>query len=95
MAFKAYLAAPVVVAAEKVVATFLYYDDTDPLNANVSALNPPAAPIHSEGFAFPPEWTNAQMQAAVQARGVQVRAAKQKADALNVSFPVGFLISIP
>jgi hypothetical protein len=85
MAWKARLKDPIVAAGDHVVATFDYFDDADP-----------ATTLGTQTFAFDPTSVAADMQAQVQSRGKELRAATVRATALAAQFPpVTTVINIP
>lgn len=85
MAWQARLVGDITAAADRIAATFEFFDD-----ANASAV------LWTETFTFAATWTNADMQKAVQARGAQIRTAQARAAALAAAFPpISTVIAIP
>lgn len=85
MAWKARLADEINYAGGKIAAHIEYYDDATP-----------SLVLHAENFTFEPALTNGAMNTMIQSRGQEVRAAKNRADALAVAFPQATtVINIP
>lgn len=79
-------------SGSKVVASFAYYDDAGPIDPKTSQ----PVVLWNESFTFDPAYTAAQMQAAVRARGAELRSASDRVAQLLVQFPVSStVIPIP
>jgi hypothetical protein len=85
MAWKARLAQEIAAAGDKVFAQIEYYDD-----------GAPSTVLHTESFSFPPNWSNGDMQGAIQTRGQTARTAQARAAVLAAAFPQATtVINIP
>lgn len=96
MAWRARTAQPIGVTAAGLLSIAVdYYDDADPLNANVSTTIPPTTILWSQAWDLPIGTTTGQLQAAVVAEGQKARAWITARDNARAAVPVGTNIPVP
>lgn len=102
MAWRAYLAEPVVKAtgSTRIQVIVWYYDDADAANASVGPGPPPVPPagnkiLHSAAQFFDGGATRQEIQDWVRREGAAARSAATNAATINSQYVVGSTIAIP